>query len=172
MRSDNRAAAFEELFAATSSRVLAYCLRHIPRADAEDVLAETFVIAWRRWAETEPDLPWLLGVARNLIHSHHRSAQRRFALTERLQQWDALTAPAAEVAAVDRAEALQALTALRDNDREALLLTAWDGLTATQAAAVLGCSTTTFQVRLHRARRRLDRCLAEPQGRPIQPVES
>ena len=73
---------------------------------------------------------------------------------------------------MDRAEALTALAGLKDDDREALLLTAWDGLSADQAAAVLGCSKAAFQVRLHRARRRLDLRLAEPQGLSIQTVES
>ncbi|MDO5498254.1 MAG: sigma-70 family RNA polymerase sigma factor [Propionibacteriaceae bacterium] len=172
MRPDNPADEFEQVFAATSTNVLAYCLRHLPRADAEDVVGETYVIAWRRWHQAQPTLPWLLGVARNIIRAQHRAAHRRFALNERLQQWDALTAPAAEVSALDRANALSALAALSDDDREALLLTAWDGLTAAEAAGVLGCSKATFQVRLHRARRRLDLRLAEPQGLAIQPQES
>jgi RNA polymerase sigma-70 factor (ECF subfamily) len=49
---------------------------------------------------------------------------------------------------------------LSDADREALLLTAWEGLDARQAAAAVGCSTGTFTVRLHRARRRLEQALA------------
>lgn len=171
MRSDDPAAEFERLYAETSTRVLAYCLRHLPRADAEDVLADTYAVAWRRWDHADPSLPWLLGVARNTIRAQYRAVQRRFALTERLTQWEALTAPAAEVSALDRVNALSVLVGLRDEDREALLLTAWDGLSADQAATVLGCSKAAFQVRLHRARRRLDLRLAEPQGLSIQTVE-
>lgn len=51
---------------------------------------------------------------------------------------------------------VRALGALSDHDREALLMIAWDGLTAAQAAEVMGCSTATFNVRLHRARKRLE----------------
>jgi RNA polymerase sigma-70 factor (ECF subfamily) len=55
----------------------------------------------------------------------------------------------------------EALRALRPRDREVLLLTAWDGLNASEAAAVLGCSPTAYRIRLHRARRRLARLLVE-----------
>ena len=51
---------------------------------------------------------------------------------------------------------IRALGTLSTDDREALLIIAWDGLTAAQAAQVMGCSTATFNVRLHRARKRLE----------------
>ena len=54
-----------------------------------------------------------------------------------------------------------ALDALKPIDREALLLTAWEGLPADRAARAAGCSTATFHVRLHRARKRLAHALEE-----------
>jgi RNA polymerase sigma-70 factor (ECF subfamily) len=48
-----------------------------------------------------------------------------------------------------------ALARLRPDDRELLMLIAWEGLDATQAAAVLGCSRQALDTRLHRARARL-----------------
>jgi RNA polymerase sigma factor (sigma-70 family) len=67
-----------------------------------------------------------------------------------------------------------ALEQLRESDRELLLLTAWEGLNASEVAQVMGCSRRTLAVRLHRARRRLSRALArtvaEPDT-PIQPIE-
>ncbi|GAB1644209.1 RNA polymerase sigma factor [Krasilnikovia sp. MM14-A1259] len=139
-------------------RVMAYALRQVDRAEAEDVVAETFLVAWRRFAEVPPSpLPWLLVVARNTIANLQRSGRREAALQDRLQRAERLAepAPAADAAVLHRADVLAALAALTDAEREALLLVAWDGLTPAEAARVVGCATATFHVRLFRARRRL-----------------
>ena len=66
---------------------------------------------------------------------------------------------------------LDALASLKEDDREALLLVAWEGLSHRDAARVLGVRETTFGVRLHRARRRLVRALAgdDPGVQPNDP---
>jgi RNA polymerase sigma factor (sigma-70 family) len=139
--------------------VLAYALRRADPATAEDVVAETFVIAWRRLDDL-PDqpLPWLLGVARRVLANMRRGERRRLALLDRLRR-----EPAPVTAAVAGAEgrALAALAALSERDREALLLHAWDGLDHAGAGTVMGCSAATFAVRLHRARERFARALDE-----------
>ena len=61
-----------------------------------------------------------------------------------------------------RDEALRTLAALPEQDREALLLVAWDGLTTEQAATVLGCRPSALRTRLHRVRKRLDATVAQP----------
>lgn len=72
----------------------------------------------------------------------------------RLEQ-TASSTPGADVTVADRAELLEALATLTETEREALFLTAWDGLTAAEAAHVAGCSVPAMHVRLFRARRRL-----------------
>ena len=64
-----------------------------------------------------------------------------------------------------------ALASLRERDREALMLVAWDGLDHRTAATVMGCSTGSLTVRLHRARRRLARALADEECAPIETLE-
>jgi RNA polymerase sigma-70 factor (ECF subfamily) len=139
--------------------VLRYALQHADPGGAEDVASETFLIAWRRLAEIpQPPLPWLLGVARNLLRQQFGKARRQRRLADRiaaltsdadLQAWDA------GEHVVERAAALAALGSLGDADVEALTLVTWHGLSAAEAAEVVGCSPHAFTVRLHRARGRL-----------------
>src|ERR1700722_4263054 len=59
-------------------RVLRYALQHADQACAEDVASETFLIPWRRLADVpEQPLPWLLGVARNLLRQQFGQATRQ-----------------------------------------------------------------------------------------------
>lgn len=154
---------FIKLYDENYRRVLAYALTHTEPHAAEDVASETFLIAWRRRAEvTDPTLPWLLGVARNLLHKQRDSGNRRHALAERIgamtSAGDLTTWDVAEHV-VDRDSALAALTRLAEGDLEVLALVMWHGLTPRAAAEVVGCSVPAFSVRLHRARRRLAKCL-------------
>ena len=154
-------AAFESLYRTCAPRVFAYVRRHVPPADCGDVVAEVFVVAWRRRLTVPPDpLPWLIVVARNVLRG-----RRRLAVRADNVWWEAvrsLAAPAYSAspeASIDEREAL--LEGLARCSREALLLVAWDGLTAAQAADVAGCSTRAFTVRLSRARARLNGALGE-----------
>lgn len=147
-----------------SAAVLAYAARRTSCAeDAADVLAETYLIAWRRIVTMpdEPDArPWLFTVARNVLANQHRATTRRTALTESL-----LADAARTVAAHQRPPSVEtdlsatglgrALSRLPEPDREVLLLAGWEGLTPAQIARVLDCSPPAARVRLHRARRRL-----------------
>lgn len=154
----SQAREFTVMWQRNAPRVMAYALRHVDAADADEVVAETFLVAWRRFAEVPDEpLPWLLVVARNTIANLRRSVRRRVALQEQMQRVERLAepAPAAEVSALQRADVLAALSVLTPSQREALLLVAWDGLTPAEAAKVVGCSSATFYVRLFHARRRL-----------------
>lgn len=154
-----RRTAFEELFLAHYKSVLGYALRRSP-ANAHDVAAETFLVAWRR-SESIPDdsLPWLYGVARRTLANQRRAETRRGALVTRLRQEHG-TSPVMAMPA-DRSDAvtpeLRAFRRLSERDQEVLALIAWEDLDNRQAAAVLGCSTAALAVRLHRARARLAR---------------
>lgn len=145
------------LFRQHAPRVRAYARRHVEPSQCDDVVSETFLVAWRR-PEQVPDepLPWLLVVARNVIANQRRTARRAdqvwFAAVR--QGWTS-TAPSADEAVHERDSVLRALEQCTRAEREALLLTAWDGLPPAEAAAVAGCSVRAFTVRLHRARARL-----------------
>lgn len=158
--------AFDELYRLHYGRVSAYALRRVGRATAEDVVAETFLIAWRRRQELVGDpLPWLLGVARRVLANQVRASRRSDAVAERATRLAVIPdqAPDESSALVDAPIGL-ALASLRARDQEALVLTAWDGLSPAQAARVLGCSAATFRVRLHRAKKRLVQALAEAES--------
>lgn len=136
-------------------RVAAYARRHVAPEDAQDVVAETFLQAWRRWdAVPQPPIAWLIGAARKVIGNHRRAAGRRAALRDRLVLLEAAACSAADagILATERLAALEALATLPDQQREALLLVSWDGLTPDEAAGVLGIRSGTLRVRLHRAR--------------------
>lgn len=151
---------FAAMFADLSPRVFAYARRHCDAPAAQDVVSETFLVAWRRHVEVpEPALPWLLVVARNVIANRRRGEVRRDRLTDTVARLTRLAGPAAgtDDTVVERDTLLTALGELTELEREALLLIAWDGLSHRDAARVAGCSVHTFEVRLSRARARLDR---------------
>jgi RNA polymerase sigma-70 factor (ECF subfamily) len=156
-------ARFEALYRAHAGAVLAYARRRTDGSTADDVVADVFLTAWRRLGDVPRDpLPWLLGIARRMLANRRRSEARTAALHDRL------TTTEPSRASDDRRggsldETLQdALGALSDRDREILLLVAWDGLEPARAARALGVRPGAFAVRLHRARRRLAKLLAEP----------
>jgi RNA polymerase sigma-70 factor, ECF subfamily len=156
---------FEELFRRNYEAVSRYVARRLPPDDVQDVVSETFIVAWRRRDELSGDpLPWLLGVARRVGANHRRGQARRGALNELL---NAQPHKAAGVGPEHGARVLQALGTLPERDREALMLIAWDGLEHRAAASVMGCSTTAFTVRIHRARRRLQRALSADGQSPL-----
>jgi RNA polymerase sigma-70 factor (ECF subfamily) len=157
----NRQLRFEVVFRATQARVLAYALRRCAnRESAEEVVSETYLIAWRRFGVVpkEDPLPWLLGTARRVLSNQRRQAARRLpdGANPPIEGVDLLDpkAPAPEALA-EREAFVTAFAALSERDREVLALIAWDGLQVREAAAVMNCSSTAFSIRLHRARRRL-----------------
>ncbi len=146
------------LFEQHAPRVLAYSRRHTDPASAQDVVADVFLVAWRRIAEVPADaLPWLLVVARNTLTNARRGSIRRRQLTDQLAVLSAVAPPAADdtAAVLDRHLVLTALAALAPDEREAILLIAWDELSVSGAAQVAGCSRRAFDHRLARARAHL-----------------
>jgi RNA polymerase sigma factor (sigma-70 family) len=152
---------FEALFERCHPQVRGYVLRRAPQAIVEDVVSETFLVAWRALdgVPAEP-LPWLYGVARRTLANHRRGHLRSVALSARLAR--TLVAPPEREGPVSEEvepRLRDALLALTVREREALLLVAWEGLSPAQAASALGCSSAAFRVRLHRARGHLARLL-------------
>lgn len=137
-------------------QVYAYAVSRAGRQLADDIVGDTFLVAWRRLDAVPPaPLPWLLGVARNVIRERYRDEARQAGLAAELRAWvtEAADDPADGVA--ERVATLAALGVLAESDRELITLVAWQGLTPRQAAQVVGCSVATYFVRLHRARKRL-----------------
>ena len=167
---------FELLYAKHGPAVKAYVLRRAAASTADDVLAEVFVVCWRRLDEVPVDpLPWLLGVARRVLSTQRRGERRRVELRDRLAETDAgsshplhLTPETGDgvLAGLADAALAGALARLSDADRELLLLIAWDGLSPAEAATVLGVKPATARVRLSRARGRLARALAREHSDP------
>jgi RNA polymerase sigma-70 factor (ECF subfamily) len=155
MDDDRQEGQFERLYRRTGPSILAYARRRTDAETADEVVAETFLIAWRRIDELPRDpVPWLYGVACKVLANHRRAAIRRDRLATR-----AATAVPAAPDPID-GEVLAALASLPEADRELLMLVAWEGLAPAEAARVLGCSANACRIRLHRARRRLDSALA------------
>jgi RNA polymerase sigma-70 factor (ECF subfamily) len=159
---DDCAQRFSELYGALYGRVRAYAARRVGADAADEVTAETFTIAWRRFEAipAEP-LPWLYGVARNVVARHWSSEARRAATRDALERERAVGAEAPDG---DDEALWEAWQRLGEADREVLALIAWEELSVAEASRVLGCSAPAFSVRLHRARRRLERLLAQPAG--------
>lgn len=141
--------------------VLAYARRRTDEASARDVAAETFTVAWRRSAEVQRiDLPWLLRTASLVLKNQQRAGRRQQRTAHRLAAQPDLAAADPGADRYGHSRIAQALDALSPDDRELLQLVAWEQLPTADLAAVLGCTSGTAAVRLHRARRRLRAALA------------
>ncbi|GGN62454.1 DNA-directed RNA polymerase sigma-70 factor [Actinoplanes lobatus] len=157
---------FTAMMSGHGPAVLGYLSRRTePAQDAADLMAEVFVVAWRRLAEV-PAAPdetraWLIGAARLVLANHRRGTVRRHRLANRLRLH--LRPEPAPDPATDLVR--DALARLGDDDRELLTLIGWEDLTATQAAAVLGITPAAVRKRLERARSRLREQL-EPSPAP------
>lgn len=170
MRPDRTSAQAQARFAAVHAAhardVLAYALRRADTPeDAADVVADTFLVAWRRLDDL-PDGPdarlWLYGVARRTLANQRRGERRRLRLAERLRtELPPLSAAAQRPANTVDADLLRAIKALGEEDREVLLLTGWEDLSPAEVARVLDISRVAARSRLHRARKRLRDALAE-----------
>jgi RNA polymerase sigma-70 factor, ECF subfamily len=152
---------FERVFNDCYEQVQRYVARRVAADAVQDVVSDTFLIAWRRHHDLRGEpLPWLLGIARRVAATQRRGTARREALGERLRAEHQPADMTGELEASDPRLA-QALNCLPERDREALMLIVWDGLDHRTAAQVMGCTTGSLTVRLHRARRRLARTLQE-----------
>ncbi len=151
---------FTELYELAYRPLLGYVLRRVDQpADAADVLAEVFLVAWRRLDQVpggDEGRLWLFGVARRTIANHRRGAQRREAATERLRsQFASMIAQVPDSREPEEPLVASALERLSDDEREVLTLTVWEGMSSPDIARMLGLKPATVRVRLHRARGRL-----------------
>lgn len=162
LRAPDREQAFRSLYAAAYPDVLRFVQRRAHPDVAEDVVAEAFLVVWRRLDELprrdDDARAWVFGIARNLLLNQQRSAGRRHALGIRLAH---ATGTSYEVPdgdaerVVNRVDLGRAWRLLSEAHQEVLGLAVLEGLSAPQAAAVLGISPVAFRLRLSRARRAL-----------------
>jgi RNA polymerase sigma-70 factor (ECF subfamily) len=158
---DDRRAHFEEVAAGLVEPLRRFLARRTDPATADDVLAETLLVCWRRLADLpEEPLPWAYGVARNCLANARRGDRRRARLAARISVVDP---PATTTAGPDAGDApdapnpalTRALRRLRPEDAELLRLWAWEQLRPAEIAAVLGITANAASIRLHRARETL-----------------
>lgn len=162
MSSDPREIRFRRLYEDNYEMLLAYAARRSPDlSEAHDIVADTFLVLWRRLDAAPVDdeeIPlWLHGVIRRVLANHYRGRTRRDRLAARFTQIVS-DAPRTEELAETNMHAqqvLKALLKLSEQDREILLLAAWEQLSTLEIAVVLGCSENAAALRLHRARKRL-----------------
>lgn len=166
VRSAHDPEAFVDVVRSLGPALHAYLVRRAPD-DADDLLADTWLRAYSARATFDPARgtarAWAFGVARHSLHAHWR---RTYAAPTAPSTGEAVEDPWPAVddrlAAAAAAPALrEALRDLPDAELELLLLVAWDGLTPTESAAVVGIPAATARTRLFRARTRLRERLAE-----------
>ncbi|MEX1005440.1 MAG: sigma-70 family RNA polymerase sigma factor [Acidimicrobiia bacterium] len=158
----SREAAFRRLFHANYRPLLAYAVRRTTqRSDAEDAVAEAFVVAWRRIDEVPTDdreqRLWLYAVARRTLANHRRGSKRAERLPQRLIPLTG-NSPSADMNIEDEADVqlgLWALGQLSEEDQELVRLALWEELTHAEIAQLIGTPVPNVAVRLHRARERL-----------------
>ncbi|MFL6075636.1 MAG: RNA polymerase sigma factor [Mycobacteriales bacterium] len=155
---------FAAIFDRHARTLYRYLGRRVGRETADDLLGETFLIAFDRRHRYDPDqpnaLPWLYGIATNLLRRHWRAEARRYEALARAGAHVAMEAPDDEVTdrVVARAAAPElaaGLAGLARRDRDVLLLYAWADLGYAEIATALGIPVGTVRSRLHRARARL-----------------
>jgi RNA polymerase sigma-70 factor (ECF subfamily) len=162
---------FRRLYETHYARLLAYASRRCSDPnEAHDVVADTFLVLWRRIAAAPSDddevLLWLYGVIRRVLANRDRSYRRRERLAERLSSVsrDVTDQEQSAHSQIDLRGLVVALLHLTEREREILLLAAWENLSNAEIARVLECSENAAAIRLHRARKRLTEVYEKDSG--------
>ncbi|MBG0564272.1 RNA polymerase sigma factor [Actinoplanes aureus] len=157
----DREGRFRALYADNHADVLRFARRRVHPSHAEDVVADAFLVAWRRLEEAPPRAgdarAWLFGIARNCLLNTNRGLGRQDTLAVRIAEAapPAETGAAEDEAAAQRLDLAAAWKRLTAGEQEALALTVFDNLTSPQAGRVLGITAASYRLRLLRARRAL-----------------
>jgi len=159
---------FEALAPVLVEPLRRFLARRADAATADDVLAETLLVCWRRLDELPADaaLPWAYGVARLCLANAQRGARRQ----ERLVARVAVVDPPAQIVPGPGADEgdprlEEALAALTETEAELVRLWAWEQLGPAEIAAVLDLTPNAVSIRLHRARTKLRESLRKTDGR-------
>lgn len=173
---ESRASRFAELFDEHADAIFNYCYRRTAnRSDAEDLLSAVFLAAWRnrRRMPAGRELPWLYGIATNVIRNHRRTQWRLERLRLRLAREPDPSAGGEETHDGQLELLLHGLDKLRPAERDAFILCAWQGLSYEDTARALGVPVGTVRSTLSRARQKLrelsreagHECLVAPTSR-------
>ena len=161
----HRSIDFDRFYRERANAVYLYFLRRVGAEAAQDLTADVFVVAWRRWGavpEGEASMAWLYGVARNVLMDRRRSMGRRVRLAEKVnaQPEPLVAGPEAQVVRSAEYEAvLAALMRLPEKDREIILLVGWEGLSREQVAEMMSVTRSAIDKRIARAYKRMARHL-------------
>lgn len=153
---------FDETYFTHYDRVRHFVMRRVDAHDVDDVVAETFIVAWRRWDDLPQDSElqgaWLLQTARLTLLNFYRSGRRRSAL------WNRIVGEATPVSLegvelgsaydLEDSKVIAVFQSLGAKDREILALVAWEGCSIAELATILKCSQGAARTRLSRARAR------------------
>jgi RNA polymerase sigma factor (sigma-70 family) len=165
---------FTALYREHYPAVLRFVRRRASPADVDDIVAETFTTAWRKQDEMAiAPLPWLYRTARNSLLNAARADGRRTALHVRMAQdtgGDTGRDPASLIS--ERRRLSDAWHRLDHFDREVLALQAWEGMSSSESAAILGISRAACSMRTSRARRRLSALLAAADADPLADADA
>ncbi len=165
------------MFRTHRDAIWSYCVRRVDRNEVEDAVAEVFIVAWKKHDRApggDEMLPWLYGVARNVVRNSNRSMVRRNRLSSRMKSLGTETAEASDVQVVRNLEderLLAAVATLSDDDQELLRLRTWEELTIKQIATAIGKSPRSVESKLGRIRKKLARQLSVPMSsaQPVRP---
>ena len=158
-------AALRQAYDRWGGLVHAFCVRSLAsRADAEEATAQVFVSAWRGRSGYDPSrgslAGWLLGIARRQVADSHAAAARERALLEAMEQVRPVEPDPTPDQLLDRLLVSDALAALRPEQRRAVALAFYDGLTHEQVASTMGLPLGTAKTHIRRGlatlRRRLE----------------
>ncbi|MDH6279725.1 RNA polymerase sigma factor (sigma-70 family) [Prescottella agglutinans] len=163
---------WHDLYTAHAQTLYHYVVRRVGESVAEDIVADAFLETWRirdRYnSNVAQSRSWLFGVATNKIRHHYRAEARRLKAAARNIAAEASTVsndPADLGWTLDSQLAL-ALSNLRPEEREVILLVAWAELTPLEISRVLDLPPATVRTRLFRARTALKRSYPQVLDRP------
>lgn len=153
---------FADLVARVGEPARRYVSRRVSADQVDDVLADVFLVLWRRLDDVPVDepLPWTYGVARNCLNNSRRATRRRLELLDKVTRLDR---PRTYAPSETYDEVHDALARLSDLDRELVQLWAWEGLQPGEIAAALDMTANAVSIRLTRARQKLRDLLRKDQ---------
>jgi RNA polymerase sigma-70 factor (ECF subfamily) len=150
---------FARVVAAHRNAIARYGFRRLDdRSAVEDLVAETFIVVWRRFDELPPraeEIFWLYGIAGKVLSNLRRSQQRSLRLEARLASEREAGQETPRFSMEDIEELMEALGSLSDSNRELIQLAYWEKLSYREMGVVLGCSEKAAGIRLSRARQSL-----------------
>jgi len=161
---------FRHLYTTHRDAVWSYMVRRVERNDVDDAVAEVFVVAWRKISQTpviDEQLPWLYGIAKNVVRNVNRSSSRRQRLWVKAAALPPTDGPPSDIQVIRNSEdeeLLAAVAKLRVYDRELLRLRTWEELPIKDIAIVVGTSPKSVESRLVRIRKNLARSLDVPES--------